>query len=109
MSERQLHKKTPQGRKQGFFVRSEGEALASGLSSFFETPIGEIETETDELVFSQATPDDMEGVYLVAASLFGDTTSAEARKPLVASCPKGNYVVNQRKSCSVYTYSAIEA
>lgn len=89
----QLHKKTPPGRKQGFFVEKEVKALAEGLATFFEFPIEDTETQRDNLTFSQATPDDMEDVYKVAASLFGDTTSAEVRKPLVASCPQGNYIV----------------
>jgi hypothetical protein len=61
----QLHKKIPSGRKQGFFVLNEVKALAEGLSSFFDLPIEEKRAETDHLVFSQATPDDMEGVYKV--------------------------------------------
>src|SRR5947199_10635208 len=76
----QLHKKTPPGRKQGFFLQSEVEALSEGLSGFFESPISEEENrglvKSSDLVFSQATVDDMEGVYKVAVSLFGSTTSA---------------------------------
>jgi len=100
----QLHKRIPSGRKQGFFVLSEVNALAEGLSSFFEAPIEVSRPEKDHLVFSQATPDDMEGVYKVAASLFGDTTSAEARKPLVARCPEGNYIVKNNDKIVAYIH-----
>src|SRR5260370_25191335 len=100
----QLHKRIPSGRKQGFFVLNEVQALAEGLSSFFESSIEENRAEKDHLVFSQATPDDMEGVYKVAASLFGDTTSAEARKPLVAQCPEGNYVVKNNGKIVAYIH-----
>ncbi len=101
----QLHKETPTGRKQGFFKRKEVEALADGLASFFESPVENTQRESaDDLVFSQATPDDMEGVYKVAASLFGETTSAEARKPLVALCPEGNYVVKRHGKVVAYIH-----
>jgi hypothetical protein len=100
----QLHKKIPSGRKQGFFVLNEVKALAEGLSSFFDLPIEENRAEKDHLVFSQAMPDDMEGVYKVAASLFGDTTSAEARKPLVAQCPEGNYIVKNNDKIVAYIH-----
>lgn len=100
----QLHRKIPPGRKQGFYVLSEVKALAEGLSGFFETPIEESKAEKDHLIFSQATPDDMEGVYKVAASLFGDTTSVEARMPLVALCPEGNYVVKNNGKVVAYIH-----
>ncbi len=101
----QLHKETPPGRKQGFFKRSEVEVLADGLESFFEAPVEKIpQQNTEDLVFSQATPDDMEGVYKVAASLFGETTSAEARRPLVALCPQGNYVVKRHGKVVAYIH-----
>src|SRR6516162_6544472 len=52
----QLHKKTPPGKKQGFFVEKEVKALAEGLVAFFESPIDETETQRDDLIFSQAAP-----------------------------------------------------
>src|SRR5690348_10024721 len=68
----QLHKKIPPGKKQGFFIEKEVKALAEGLASFFETSIEATPAKNDDLTFSQATPADMDGVYKVAASLFGD-------------------------------------
>jgi len=100
----QLHKKVPQGRKQGFFVESEVKALAEGLSNFFESHIDSTELGRGDNVFMQATPEDMEGVYKVAASLFGDTTSAEARKPLVALVPEGNYIVKRNGKIVAYIH-----
>lgn len=47
----------------------------------------------ERLTFTRATPDDMEGVYQVASSLFDKTTSAADRMPLVARCSDGNYVL----------------
>ncbi len=100
----QLHKKTPPGRKQGFFVLKEVKDLAEGLSSFFETPVDSTTHEKDELEFSQAITDDMEGVYKVAASLFGDTTSADARKQLIEVCPEGNYIVKRNSKVVAYIH-----
>lgn len=101
----QLHKKIPPGRKQGFFVKSEVEALAAGLSEFFDIPQPEgEEPQKGNLVFSQATVDDMEGVYKVAASLFDTTTSAEARKPLIKRCPAGNYVLKRNGKVVAYIH-----
>jgi hypothetical protein len=100
----QLHKKIPPGRKQGFFVLEEVKNLAEGLSSFFETPIDPNTHKKDELEFSQATTNDMEGVYKVAASLFGDTTPAEARKPLIEACPEGNYIVKRNSKVVAYIH-----
>jgi hypothetical protein len=90
-----LKRHVPPGRKQGFYLKKQVDALAEGLEDFFEKPVDGNDDILDRggLVFSQATPEDMEGVYKVAVSLFGETTSAEARKPLVARCPEGNYVV----------------
>ena len=100
----QLHKKTPLGRKQGFFVLKEVKDLAEGLSSFFETPVDSTTREKDELEFSQATTEDMEGVYQVAASLFGDTTSVDARKQLIEVCPEGNYIVKRNSKVVAYIH-----
>jgi hypothetical protein len=99
-----LQKKVPKGRKQGFFILSEVQALAGALSEFFESPVEGQEHEENELVFSQATVDDMEGVYKVAASLFGSTTSAEARKPLIELCPLGNYIVKRNGKVVAYIH-----
>jgi hypothetical protein len=100
----QLHKKTPPGKKQGFFIEEEVKALAEGLTAFFDRPATSKETEKDELVFSQATPEDMEGVYKVAASLFGSTTPAEARKLLIKQCPEGNYIVKRNNKVVAYIH-----
>jgi hypothetical protein len=100
----QLHKKTPPGKKQGFFVEKEVKALAEGITRFFEMPVTSNIPEKDGLVFCQATLDDMEGVYKVAASLFGSTTSSEARKPLIQQCPEGNYIVKRNDQVVAYVH-----
>lgn len=90
-----LKRHVPPGRTQGFYLKKQVDALAQGLEDFFETSVEDFDDILDrgDLIFSQATPEDIEGIYKVAVSLFGETTSAEARKPLIERCPEGNYVV----------------
>ncbi len=97
-----LKKEVPNGRKQGFFKESEVRALAAGLAEFFE--MSDQMPEMGDLIFAQATPDDAEGIYKVAASLFGSTTPAEDRKPLIASCPAGNYIVKWKEKIVAYIH-----
>ena len=78
-----LHRHGPDSRKQKYYSVEEIEALAEAELAFHKK---QAKKDIDAM-FAKATPDDMEGVYKVAASLFGDTTSAVARKPLVAQCP----------------------
>jgi len=77
-----------------------------GMAEFFEQSVEDdtLEVEMSDLTFRQATPDDTEGIYRVAASLFGSTTSSEARKPLIALCPQGNYVVEWSKKVVAYIH-----
>lgn len=101
----QLEKKTPPGRKQGFFQEAQVRALAKALDNFFEVPIdASIDKPDGIMTFSQATPDDMDGVYDIAAMLFASTTSAEARKPLVKKCPQGNYIVKRDEKIVAYIH-----
>jgi hypothetical protein len=99
-----LTKEVPKGRKQGYFKESEVRALAAGLAEFFELSPEDQMPEMSDLVFAQATPDDAEGIYKVAASLFGSTTPAEDRKPLIASCPEGNYIVRWKGKIVAYIH-----
>jgi hypothetical protein len=99
-----LKREVPKGRKQGFFRQDEVKALAAGMAEFFETPLENQVPEMSDLVFAQATPDDAEGIYKAAASLFGSTASAEARKPLIALCPEGNYIVKWKGKVVAYIH-----
>lgn len=58
----------------------------------------------EQVVFARATPDDMEGVSEVASSLFSTTTSAADRKPLVARCPDGNYILKNANTGKTLAY-----
>lgn len=98
----QLQRIVPPGRKQGFYIKSEVDNLARSLYGFFEKPIEDADKAGSNMeqidvygkvLFSQATPDDMDGVYEIAKELFGHTTPAALRKPLIERCPEGNYVV----------------
>lgn len=98
----QLHKKTPPGRKQGYFLESEVRELANALDNFFDSNIND---DVESIVeFRQATVEDVDGIYNVAASLFGSTTSAEARKPLIEKCAEGNYIVKRNSKIVAYIH-----
>lgn len=83
------------GRRQGFYLRSDVEAARAADDALYNRGIAI--GRKNETTFARATVDDMDGVYAVASKLFPHgTTSAEARKPLVARCPDGNYVVKEQ-------------
>lgn len=89
-------------RGQKFYSRADLEAIRGSNDALYErgASIG-IKNETK---FSRATIEDMEGVYAVALELFGKTTSAEARKPLIAKCPDGNYVVKEADEIQAFIH-----
>jgi hypothetical protein len=98
-----LHRVVPKGRKQGFYLKSEVDALASNLQRFFAS--GETETHAEKRggsVFQVARPEDMDGVYELASRLFSRTTSADQRRVLLAQNPDGNYVVKHEGKVVAY-------
>lgn len=91
-----LNRYGPETLKHKYYKRSEVEAIKASEGAFFERgeviPINEKNTTT----FARATPEDMDGVYAVAASVFSpNTTSAAQRAACVAKCLDGNYVVKE--------------
>lgn len=89
-----LNKVILQGRSHGFYPEARLlEIINDHRISRNQHPLTTLFEEDHEIVFRQATPQDMDGVYEVAHKLFGHTTSAETRIPLVQRCPEGNYVV----------------
>lgn len=78
---------------QRLYDRESIDQLAIELQQFRDSIRSEEEEIDTTLIFRQATPKDMDGVYRVAHELFGHTTPAEQRKPMVAACPQGNYIV----------------
>jgi hypothetical protein len=85
------------------YDRESVDRLALEMQQFRDAINGE-EGNTEALTFRQATPDDMDGVYAVAHELFGHTTSVAQRKPMVMSCPQGNYVVLQGSEIVAYVH-----
>jgi hypothetical protein len=55
-------------------------------------------------VVRQATPEDMNGTYEVALKLFGHTTFAEDRIPLIRRVPEGNLVVTDNDKIVSYAH-----
>ncbi len=106
-----LHRRMPPGYKHGYYLESEVQAIIDAEKAFYTgSPDQEVPTKLSEklkghtLEFAQATIDDMEGIYEVASKLFPHTTSADARKPLVARCPIGNYVVKDNRQIVAYIH-----
>lgn len=103
----------PEERKHKFYKESEVQAIIDADRAFFgnggvneteiftKTPGAKEKNDTE---FARATPDDMEGVYAVASTLFPKTTSAEDRKPLVAICPDGNYILREKATREIVAY-----
>lgn len=98
-----IEKYTPPLSKYGFYKLSDVEKVRKSL---MDEPISEPEPEAaSDITFARATPDDMEGVYNVAIELFpAGTTSANARKPLIAVCPDGNYIVRDQGQIVAYLH-----
>jgi hypothetical protein len=94
-----------QGRTHGFYREDQLlEIINAHRTARNQLPLSSLFDEKHEIVFRQATPEDMLGVYEVAHKLFGHTTSAEARMPLVQKCPEGNYVVTDHGKIVSYVH-----
>lgn len=94
--------------KHKYYRLSEVEAVRDSLQAFYGEQEATVKLSDKlkghYLQFAQATPDDMEGVYAVASKLFEHTTSADARKPLIARCPIGNYIVRDNGVIVAYIH-----
>jgi hypothetical protein len=88
--------------KQSVYSRKEIDLLASELLQF-RAAMNDA-SEDEMLVFRQAEPADMDGVYEVAHSLFGHTSSADMRRPMIEACPQGNYIVVQGKEIVAFVH-----
>lgn len=93
----------PSGRKHGFYNENDLLTLINQrrkehnkkqLKSLYER----------DLQFRQATAEDMQGVYEVALALFGHTTPASDRIPLLEKCPEGNVVVTDKGMVVSYAH-----
>ena len=93
------------GGHQRKYDRASVDALAAEMARFRES-LNDVEEGEDrkQLTFRQATPDDMPGVYEVAHELFGHTTPVEQRRPMVAACPQGNYIVLRGNEVVAYIH-----
>lgn len=82
------------GRTHGFYSENQLLEIINDRRRVYGLPeLKNIYEEEHHIVFRQAKPEDMPAVYLVAEKLFGHTTSAENRIPLIEKVPEGNFVV----------------
>ncbi len=101
-----LHRYGPDTRQQKFYMASEVQALVDADKAFFGVgeEMKESTVENHTFVFAQATPEDAEGIYEIARRNFGHTSSADLRRPLIARCPEGNYVVKDNGVVVAYIH-----
>jgi len=111
IKDNRLHRKAPPGYKHGYYLMSEVQAIIDAETAFYTASENqETSTKLSEklkghtLEFAQATADDTEGIHEVASKLFPHTTSADTRKPLIAACPVGNYVVKDNGQIVAYIH-----
>jgi hypothetical protein len=84
----------PDGRTHGFYPEDRLLQIVNDRRAYYGKPaITKLFDDEHAIVFRQATPEDMIGVYEVAVKLFGHTTSIQDRIPLIQRCPEGNVVV----------------
>jgi hypothetical protein len=94
-----------EGRTHGFYQESQLLAIInSRRNADHKTLLKNIFDEEHKVVCRQATTADMDGVYAVAEKLFGHTTFAENRVPLVRRVPEGNMVVTDKGKIVSYIH-----
>lgn len=94
----------PSARRRHTFYLDVAESDAFPLQGYKKGFASWQQEHPEQLVFSRAKPEDMDGVYAVAEKLFEHTTSAADRKPLVARCPDGNYILKEAQSGVTLAY-----
>lgn len=98
-----IDKRVPEFSTYGFYKLEDVEKVRRSLQNIPQN--GKDSVAPISTTFSRATVDDMEEVYDVAIELFPEgTTSADARKPLVAICPDGNYIVKDQGKVVSYVH-----
>lgn len=94
-----------EGRTHGFYPEDQLLAIINDRRERRgEAPLQNIFDEKHNIICRQATPADMPGVYAVAEQLFGHTTFAEDRMPLVKRVPEGNLVVTDQDTVVSYIH-----
>src|SRR5947207_13412218 len=77
----------PEGRSHGYYKENQLLKIINDRRELHGQPsLAELFYEDHSIEFRQATPEDMPGVYNVAVKLFGTTTPANDRIPLLKGC-----------------------
>lgn len=94
-----------EGRTHGFYPEDQILSIINSRRALQnQPPLRSIFDEEHKIVCRQAKTSDMLGVYTVAEKLFGHTTSAEDRMPLVERVPEGNMIVTDRGKVVSYIH-----
>lgn len=93
-----LERVVPEGRKHGFYKEEELLTIINNRRKLYgQELLTTLFQDDHDIKFRQATPEDVYGTYNVAVKLFGPTTPASDRVPLLERCPEGNVVVTDHK------------
>jgi hypothetical protein len=91
---RGIERVVPEGRSHGYYKEDQLLKIINDRRKLHGQPtLTGLFYEDHSIAFRQATSEDMPGVYNIAVKLFGTTTPANDRIPLLNRCPEGNVVV----------------
>jgi hypothetical protein len=89
-----LDRIVPEGRTHGFYREDQLLSIINNRRQLYGLePITALFGEKHDIHSRQATSGDLYGAYNVAVKLFGPTTPASDRIPLLERCPEGNLVL----------------
>lgn len=89
-----LDRVVPEGRTHGFYREDQLLTIINNRRKLYgQEPLTRLFPEEHNIQVRQATPEDVYGAYHVAVKLFGPTTPASERIPLLERCPEGNLVL----------------
>jgi hypothetical protein len=89
-----LDRVVPEGRTHGFYREDQLLSIINSHRQLYGLePLATLFYEDHNISARQATPEDIYGAYNVAVKLFGPTSPASERIPLLERCPEGNLVL----------------
>lgn len=89
-----LERIVPEGRTHGFYKEDQLLSIINNRRQLYGLePLTSLFYKDHNISARQATPEDIYGAYSVAVKLFGPTSPASERIPLLERCPEGNLVL----------------
>lgn len=89
-----LDRFVPEGRKHGFYREDQLLAIINNRRKLYgQEPLTTLFQQDHKISARQTTPEDIYGAHSVAVKLFGPTSPAIERIPLLERCPEGNLIL----------------